>query len=282
VLRHVSAAFSEDPLRVLRVARFAAKLAPFHFQIAYETIALMRNMVAAGELACLTPERVWLETVKALQTQAPQRYFEVLQQVGALPMLMPELSRLFGVPQEAKWHPEGDAGTHSLMVLQAMRRVTDDVACLWAALCHDLGKGITLQALLPKHPEHEVFGVPLVIALCERYKVPTAVQDLAVLACRWHGDIHKGAELSAQARLAVFDACDAWRKPERFILLLQVCQADSQGRLGFENQAYPQLTLWQAWLRELAQISAAQFIAQGLQGVAIKQAMVQARLAYFS
>lgn len=282
VLRHVSAAFSEDPLRVLRVARFAAKLAPFHFQIADETLALMRNMVAAGELACLTPERVWLETVKALQTQAPQRYFEVLQQVGALPMLMPELSRLFGVPQEAKWHPEGDAGTHSLMVLQAMRRVTDDVACLWAALCHDLGKGITLQALLPKHPEHEVFGVPLVIALCERYKVPTAVQDLAVLACRWHGDIHKGAELSAQARLAVFDACDAWRKPERFILLLQVCQADSQGRLGFENQAYPQLTLWQAWLRELAQISAAQFIAQGLQGVAIKQAMVQARLAYFS
>lgn len=282
VLRHVSAAFSEDPLRVLRVARFAAKLAPFHFQIADETLALMRNMVAAGELACLTPERVWLETVKALQTQAPQRYFEVLQQVGALPMLMPELSRLFGVPQETKWHPEGDAGTHSLMVLQAMRRVTDDVACLWAALCHDLGKGITLQALLPKHPEHEVFGVPLVIALCERYKVPTAVQDLAVLACRWHGDIHKGAELSAQARLAVFDACDAWRKPERFILLLQVCQADSQGRLGFENQAYPQLTLWQAWLRELAQISAAQFIAQGLQGVAIKQAMVQARLSYFS
>ena len=148
-LRHVSAAFSEDPLRILRIARFAAKLASFNFQIADETLELMTQMIASGELACLTPERVWLETVKALQTQAPQRYFEVLQQVGALQVLMPELSCLFSVPQESKWHPEGDVGTHSLLVLQAMRKISDDVACLWAALCHDVGKGLTPIALLP-------------------------------------------------------------------------------------------------------------------------------------
>ncbi len=277
-LRHVSAAFSEDPLRILRIARFAAKLALFNFQIADETLELMTQMIASGELACLTPERVWLETVKALQTQAPQRYFEVLQQVGALQALMPELSCLFSVPQEPKWHPEGDVGTHSLLVLQAMRKISDDVACLWAALCHDVGKGLTPIALLPKHPNHEANGVVLVKILSERYKIPSLVQELAMLACRWHGDIHKAQELSAEQRLAVFDACDAWRKPERFMQILLICQADSQGRLGFESELYAQFSVWQAWLIMLSKISAQDFIARGLQGSAIKQAIVEQRL----
>jgi tRNA nucleotidyltransferase (CCA-adding enzyme) len=277
-LRHVSPAFSEDPLRVLRVARFAAKLAQFHFQIADETRLLMKQMVISGELSSLTPERVWLETTKALQTQAPHIYFEVLYQVGALQLLMPELSRLFVVPQEAKWHPEGDAGVHTMMVLQSMRLLTDDIACLWAALCHDLGKGVTPKSLLPKHPEHELKGVPLVLALCSRYKVPAVVQELAVLTCRWHGDIHKGQELNAEQRLALLDGCDVWRKPARFNQLLLVCQADSCGRLGFESESYPQLELWQNWLVCLSQVSAKGFIEQGLQGVAIKQAISQQRL----
>ncbi len=281
-LRHVSAAFSEDPLRILRIARFAAKLAPFNFQIADETLELMMQMIASGELACLTPERVWLETVKALQTQAPQRYFEVLQQIGALQVLMPELSCLFSVPQESKWHPEGDVGTHSLLVLQAMRKISDDVACLWAALCHDVGKGLTPIALLPKHPNHEVNGVVLVKILSERYKIPSLVQELAMLACRWHGDIHKAQELSANQRLAVFDACDAWRKPERFMQILLICQADSQGRLGFESELYAQFSVWQAWLIMLSKISAQDFIVRGLQGSAIKQAIVEQRLLYLT
>ena len=277
-LRHVSSAFSEDPLRVLRVARFAAKLAQFHFHIADETLLLMKQMVASGELASLTPERVWLETAKALQTQSPARYFDVLQQVGALALLMPEVSRLFAVPQEAKWHPEGNAGVHTLMVLKAMRNLTDDVACLWAAVCHDLGKGVTPEGLLPKHPNHEINGAPLVEALCARYKVPSVVRDLSVLACRWHGDIHKAQELTAEQRLAVLDGCDVWRKPERFGQLLLVCLADSQGRLGFETESYPQLALWQGWVERLSQVSVRDFIAQGLQGEAIKQAIAQARL----
>ena len=232
--------------------------------------------------ADLTPERVWLETVKALQTQAPQRYFEVLQQVGALQALMPELSCLFSVPQEPKWHPEGDVGTHSLLVLQAMRKISDDVACLWAALCHDVGKGLTPIALLPKHPNHEANGVVLVKILSERYKIPSLVQELAMLACRWHGDIHKAQELSAEQRLAVFDACDAWRKPERFMQILLICQADSQGRLGFESELYAQFSVWQAWLIMLSKISAQDFIARGLQGSAIKQAIVEQRLLYLT
>lgn len=278
LLRHVSSAFSEDPLRVLRVARFSAKLSAFNFQIADETLVLMRQMVDSGELLSLTPERVWLETVKALKTQSPQVYFDVLQQVGALHLLMPELSTLFSVPQEKKWHPEGDAGTHSLMVLQAMRKLTDNIDCLWAALCHDLGKGLTPTSLLPKHPNHELNGVPLVAQLCARFKVPSHVQALAILACRWHGDIHKAIELNPEQRLSVLDACDVWRKPERFLQLLLVCQADSCGRLGFEAEAYPQLAIWQGWLNKLSQVSAQSFIDQGLQGVAIKEAIALQRL----
>jgi tRNA nucleotidyltransferase (CCA-adding enzyme) len=277
-LRHVSDAFAEDPLRVLRVARFVAQLSEFNFRIAPETWQLMQSMVQQGMLLALTTERVWLETMKALRTQRPSLYFRTLFELGALKQLMPEVAVLFSVPQEVKWHPEGDAGTHTLMVLDAMRRSTDDAACLWAALCHDLGKGITPASLLPKHPHHEINGVPLVQGLCARYKAPTAVRELAVLVCRWHGDIHKAQELSSEQRLAVLDACDAWRKPERFKQLLLVCQADSCGRLGFEAEPYPQLALWQDWLTCLSQVSAQGFIEQGLKGADIKRAITQQRL----
>lgn len=278
VLRHVSDAFREDPLRVLRVARFAAQLGHLGFVVAPETLALMQSMSATGELSQLTAERVWTETVKALQSKTPARYFEVLYQVGALAVLMPEVAVLFSVPQAKKHHPEGDVGTHTMMVLAQMRALTNDVACLWAALCHDLGKALTTPDVLPNHPGHEIAGVPLVKAISLRLKVPTQVQAFAMLVCRWHGDIHRATELTPVERLAVLDGCDVWRKPDQFAALLQVSEADARGRLGFELADYPQTHLWQHWVEKVLSIVAADFVAQGLVGVAIKQALAQARL----
>lgn len=278
LLRHVSDAFAEDPLRVLRVARFSAKLAKFGFRLAPETLDLMRRMVASGELAQLTPERVWIETSKALITAHPETYFQVLRDTGALAQLMPEVDVLFSVPQDEVYHPEGDAGTHTMMVLQAMRQSTQDVALLWAALCHDLGKGVTPQSLWPKHPGHELAGVPLVESLSQRYRVPTHIQQLAKLVCRWHGDIHKADELTAEQRLKVMEGCDVWRKPAQFEALLRVSEADSRGRLGFENADYPQTQSWKDWLERIQLVSAQAFIAQGLTGKAIQQAMYDERI----
>ncbi|MCI4410434.1 MAG: multifunctional CCA addition/repair protein [Thiotrichales bacterium] len=277
-LRHVSDAFREDPLRVLRVARFAAQLGHLGFVVAPETLALMQAMSSTGELTQLTAERVWAETVKALQSKTPARYFEVLYQVGALAVWMPEVAALFAVPQDKVHHPEGDVGTHTMMVLMQMRLQTDDVACLWAALCHDLGKALTAAEVLPHHPGHEIAGVPLVKALSARLKVPAQVQAFAMLVCRWHGDIHRATRLTPEARLAVLDGCDLWRKPEQFAALLQVSEADARGRLGFELADYPQSRLWQTWAKAVMSITASDFIAQGLSGFAIKEAMRQARL----
>lgn len=277
-LRHVSAAFSEDPLRVLRVARFAARFASLGFVVADETLLLMRQMVASGELAQLTPERVWAETVKAFTASSPQVYFELLHKVGALQVLWPEIDRLFSVPQSPKYHPEGDAGTHTMMVLHVMRQQSDDVACLWAALCHDVGKGVTPESEWPSHPNHEVFGVPLVEAMCKRFKLPSAVQALAVLVTRWHGEIHKLNELSPEQVLAVLDGCDVWRKPERFKQLLDVCAADSRGRLGYADTDYPQQAHWLALLALCQQISTADMLAQGLSGKMIGLRMQTERL----
>lgn len=282
LLRHVSDAFAEDPLRVLRVARFCAKLAEFGFKLAPETLDLMRRMVVSGELTQLTPERVWIETSKALITAHPEVYFQVLRDTGALAQLMPELDVLFSVPQDEVYHPEGDAGTHTLMVLQMMRRSTQDVALLWAALCHDLGKGVTPPTLWPRHPEHEQAGVPLVESLSQRYRVPTHIQQLAKLVCRWHGDIHKSDELAAEQRLKVMEACDVWRKPAQFEALLRVSEADSRGRLGFEVTDYPQAQRWRDWLERVQSVSAEVFIAQGLTGRDIQKAMHNERIKQLS
>lgn len=277
-LRHVSEAFTEDPLRVLRVARFAAKLARFGFVLAIETRSLMCDMVASGELAQLTPERVWQETAKALITDHPEVYFQVLRETGALARLMPELDSLFSVPQDPVYHPEGDAGTHTLMVLGAMRQQTNDIALLWAALCHDLGKGLTPQSLWPKHRGHEQAGVALVEQLGQRYRVPSQVTQLAKLVCRWHGDIHKSDELTPEQRLQVMEGCDAWRKPEQFEALLAVSEADSRGRTGFEVAEYPQSSRWRFWLQQVQSVTAQSFVEQGLIGRDIQKAMRNERI----
>lgn len=277
-LRHVSEAFAEDPLRVLRVARFAAKLARFGFVLATETRSLMRDMVASGELAQLTPERVWQETAKALITDHPEVYFQVLRETGALARLMPELDILFSVPQDPVYHPEGDAGTHTLMVLGAMRQQTNDIALLWAALCHDLGKGLTPQSLWPKHRGHEQAGVALVEQLGQRYRVPSQVTQLAKLVCRWHGDIHKSDELTPEQCLQVMEGCDVWRKPEQFEALLAVSEADSRGRTGFEVAEYPQSSRWRFWLQQVQSVTAQSFVEQGLIGRDIQKAMRNERI----
>jgi len=277
-LRHVSDAFSEDPLRVLRVARFAARFAPLGFVVAPETMALMRQMVLSGELSYLTPERVWAETVKAMHASKPSVYFQVLRETGALAVLLPEVDRLFSVPQSPKHHPEGDAGIHTMMVLDVMHQVDHGVDVLWAALCHDVGKGVTPEALWPSHPDHEIQGVPLVSSMGKRYKVPAAVQDLALLVTRWHGDIHRIGDLTPEACLTLMNACDVWRKPERFERLLLVCVADSRGRLGYEQDDYPQYEEWQALLSAVRSLSIESVIASGVTGKEIGLRIQEMRL----
>lgn len=280
VLRHVSDAFAEDPLRVLRVARFAARFHHLGFALADETLALMRRMAAGGELKALTPERVWKETEKALATVNPQVYFTVLRQAGALAVLFPELDALFGIPGPEQWHPEIDTGVHTLMVLKRAAELGGDLSCRFAALCHDFGKALTPQEKWPSHHHHGELGVAPIEALCARFRVPTEHRELAILMSRWHILFHRLAEPSPEQAgriLELYQHTDAWRKPERFAQLLICAQADLQGREGFEHRPYPQRErLWQ-WLDELRQITAGPFVAQGLKGPAIGEAIAAAR-----
>lgn len=281
VLRHVSPAFSEDPLRVLRVARFAAKLAPFGFTLASETQTLLLEMSASGELDHLTPERVWQETLKALNTPQPSVYFKVLDQVGALTRLFPEVAQLKGVRQPIKYHPEGDAYIHSLMVLDAATQLSDDLDVRFAALVHDLGKGLTPPELWPKHHGHEQAGVPLVKHVCHRYRVPKKTQQFAEKATEFHGLIHKGLDqprLKPKTYLKVLKACGAMKQPDRFKRILQVCQADARGRTGFEQCDYPQFDFWLALLEAVLRVDNQAIMAQGHQGKAIAEAIEKEQL----
>lgn len=228
LLRHVSNAFSEDPLRVLRVARFAARFAPLGFTIAPETLSLMQEMTNSGELNALTAERVWKETEKALHSQAPQVYFEILHQCGALKILFPEINALFGVPAPTKWHPEIDTGIHTMMVLAMASRLTDDIAVRFSALCHDLGKGVTPVENWPHHHGHGPAGVPLVEALCQRYRIPNQIRDLAKLAAKYHDHLHRIERMRPSKIIRLFDAIDAWRKPERIDQLAIISEADAR------------------------------------------------------
>jgi tRNA nucleotidyltransferase (CCA-adding enzyme) len=239
VIRHVSAAFAEDPLRVLRVARFAARFASLGFTIAPETEQLMRELSENGELNHLTPERVWVETEKALTTEQPERYFDVLRHCGALAQLFPEIDRLFGVPQPAKWHPEIDTGLHTLLVLQQAALLTDDPVTRFAALTHDLGKGTTPTEEWPGHRNHESRGVPLINDLCDRLAVPNRYRELAVHTSKQHLLIHRAMELRPTTLLKLFETVDAFRKPARFEQLLLACEADMRGRTGLEAKPYP-------------------------------------------
>ena len=240
ILRHVSESFVEDPVRVLRVARFSARFAPLGFHIAPETLALMRAMVEAHEIDALVPERVWQETEKALREPNPSAFFEVLRDCGALKAIFPEIDVLFGVPQPAEWHPEIDTGVHSLMVLTQAASLSPLATVRFAALVHDLGKGSTPQAEWPRHLGHEQRSVALIEALAARLRVPSEFRDLAVIVARFHGIVHRAGELRAATILEFFEQADAFRRPLRFAEAMLACEADSRGRTGFESRPYPQ------------------------------------------
>ena len=279
VLRHVTDAFREDPVRILRLARFAARFT--EFTVAPETMQLMREMVVAGEVDALVPERVWQEISRGLMEAQPSRMFEILRECGALAVLLPELSRLWGVPQRAEYHPEVDSGVHAMMVLDLSARLQTPLAVRFACLCHDFGKGTTPADVLPRHIGHEQRSARLLQSVCERWRVPNECRELADLVAREHGNIHRSGELNAAALLRLLERCDALRKPQRFELALLACECDARGRLGFEDAAYPQRqrlggALQAALAVETAPI--AQAAAQrGLKGKAIGDAVAKAR-----
>ena len=254
VLRHVSPAFAEDPVRILRVARFAARFADF--SIAAETLELMRGMVAAGEVDALVSERVWQELARGLMEARPSRMFEVLRECGALLRLLPELDALWGVPQRADYHPEVDTGVHVMMVLDMSARLAAALPARFAALMHDLGKGVTPADILPRHYGHEAKSAALLEAICERLRVPTDCRDVARLVARFHSDIHRVEQLRPETRLTVLERCDALRRPNRFDLILLACEADYRGRLGWEERDYPQAVLWRAALAAVRAVDA--------------------------
>lgn len=238
VLRHVSDAFVEDPVRILRVARFAARYAGF--RVAPETLALMRSMVDAGEVGALVAERVWQELARGLMEDRPSRMFELLRDCGALRVLLPEVDRLWGVPQRPEHHPEVDTGVHLMMVLDTAARLRTPLAVRFACLCHDLGKGNTPADMLPRHVGHEERSVRLLRSLCTRLKVPVECRELAEVTAREHGHVHASLTLQAAAQLRLLERCDALRRPARFADMLLACECDARGRLGFEDRDYPQ------------------------------------------
>jgi tRNA nucleotidyltransferase (CCA-adding enzyme) len=240
VLRHVSPAFVEDPVRVLRVARFAARFAPLGFQVAPETLALMRAMVERREVDTLVAERVWQETEKALHEPKAGEFFRVLRACGALQPIYPEIDSLFGVPQPAQWHPEIDTGLHTLMVLDQAALLSPQPTVRFAALVHDLGKGTTPQEEWPSHRGHEERSVSLIEALSARLRLPSEYRDLSVIVARYHGIVHRAFELRPKTILEFMERADAFRRPERFAQALLACEADSRGRTGLENTPYPQ------------------------------------------
>jgi tRNA nucleotidyltransferase (CCA-adding enzyme) len=251
LLRHVGDAFAEDPVRILRTARFAARFADRGFRVADETLALMTAMVKAGEVDHLVPERVWQEFARGLMENTPSRMIEVLRNCGALARILPEVDRLFGVPQPAKSHPEIDTGVHVMMVLDCTAKQNRSLQVRFAALGHDLGKGATDPKYWPRHPGHEEKSVELLDALCERLRIPADCRDLARIAARWHGQAHRSEALSAADLLAIFDGTDALRRPARFHEFLAVCACDHYGRSGFEGSPYPQRELLLSALSKL-------------------------------
>jgi len=279
VLRHVSDAFVEDPVRILRVARFAARFAPLGFTVAPDTMGLMARMVESGEVDALVPERVWQETERALAEERPQVFFEILRACGALKALYPEIDALFGVPQPAKWHPEIDTGVHVMLALEFAARSGASTAVRFATLMHDLGKGLTPRERWPAHHGHEEAGVPLVEALARRLKAPKAYQELGVLVSRHHTAVHRAFELKPATVLKLLETTDALRRPERFGELLLACEADARGRAGLETRPYPQGD-YLLRAREMASaVALSEEERSGLEGPAIGAKLREKRLA---
>lgn len=278
VLRHISPAFAEDPLRVLRVARFAALFAHLGFVIAEETLQLMQSITQAGELEHLVAERIWKETEKALLSASPHIYFQVLRDCGALQVLFPEVDALFGVPQSAEYHPEIDSGIHTLMVLEQAAKLSDDINVRFAALTHDLGKALTPKTQWPKHINHEKRGLAPLKALCKRVKVPNKAAQLAAKVCEFHLLPHRAFELRPNTVYKLFSSLDAWRNAENVEQFLLCCEADSRGRTGFEHIAYPQADYFRALLNAAQKVSINDIAHENLTGKQIGAAIEHARI----
>jgi tRNA nucleotidyltransferase (CCA-adding enzyme) len=275
ILRHVSAAFGEDPVRILRAARFAAR---FGFTIAPETLQLMRGMVDNGEVDALVAERVWQELSRGLMEKTPSRFFETLRSCGALARIIPEVDALFGVPQPEKYHPEIDCGIHTMLVVDDAAQHDYTLETRYAALTHDLGKATTPADILPRHTGHEMRSVELVRQLSQRLRASGECRDLALLAARYHGDIHRAKELRAETIIRLLQSADAWRRPERFAHLLQACASDARGRTGHENDAYPQADYLLNLLAVARAVDAARIAKQCTDESAIAAALRQARI----
>jgi tRNA nucleotidyltransferase (CCA-adding enzyme) len=275
ILRHVSAAFGEDPVRILRAARFAAR---FGFTIAPETLTLMRDMVNSGEVDALVAERVWQELARGLMEKTPSKFFTTLRECGALAKILPEIDALFGVPQPEKYHPEIDCGIHTMLVVDdaALHDYTLEVR--FAALTHDLGKGNTPKDILPRHIGHELRSVELLHVLCERLRVPGECRDLGLLCARYHGNIHRAKELRAETIIKLFQSADAWRRPERFTQLLQACAADARGRTSHEQDDYPQADYLLRLLTVARAVDAGEIAKQYTDSHEIAAAVQQARI----
>jgi tRNA nucleotidyltransferase (CCA-adding enzyme) len=279
VLRHVSPAFAEDPVRILRLARFAARFAALGFSIAQETMALMRSMVASGEVDALVAERVWQELSRGLMEKKPSRMFNVLRDCGALARVLPEVDALWGVPQRAEHHPEIDTGVHVMMVVDYAASQDYAMDVRFAALTHDLGKGTTPREEWPRHHAHEERSVGLVAALCERLRVPAECRDLALVMARLHGTIHRAAELRPGTIVDLLQSADAYRKPRRFARLLEACESDKRGRLGGENKPYPPAARMMTAFKAAAAVDAGAIAKQQSDPERIKAAVHQARVA---
>ncbi|HEX5764987.1 MAG TPA: multifunctional CCA addition/repair protein [Woeseiaceae bacterium] len=278
VLRHVSDSFAEDPVRILRVAKFAARFAPLKFRLAEETAALMAAMVENGEADELVPHRVWKECEAALACARPSVFFDILRQCGALAVVFPEIDALFGVPQPEQWHPEIDCGIHAMMVLEQAAALSREVDVRFAALVHDLGKATTPKNKLPSHPGHERRSVRLIKSMASRMPIPTACRDLALVVAEFHGHCHKAFELRPSTILKVLERTDAFRRRERFDKFLLACEADSRGRTGFEQRPYPQAAWFRQALDAAAEVSARDVLREGMEGAQIGDALRRKRL----
>lgn len=278
LLRHVAPAFAEDPLRILRVARFAARYAPLGFRVAAETMQLMRQLAASGELQALSAERSWKEISRALMEPRPDIFIRVLYDAGALQVILPEVARLFGIPQPPAHHPEVDTGLHILAVLRQCAAMQQPLSVRWACLLHDVGKGLTDPAEWPRHIAHEQKGVALVQAINQRCKAPKDCQELALLVCQYHTHCHRALELKASTLLELLNKMDAFRRPQRFSEFIAACSMDARGRSGLEDRPYPQASHLEAVATCARTVSPQPLLAKGFQGAALGQALQNARL----
>lgn len=278
-LRHVSPAFSEDPVRILRVARFAARYHHLGFTVAEETLELMRGMVASGEVDHLVPERTWKELSRALLENTPSVFIQTLRDCDALARIMPEVNKLFGIPQRREYHPEVDTGVHTLLSLEQACTLSNELVVRFATLVHDLGKGTTPTKILPKHIGHEQRGVPLIHTLCDRLAAPKDCRELAVAVSEYHLHCHRAFELRGKTLVKLFSALDAWRRPERFYNFLLCCEADARGRTGLENRDYPQSEYLKQVFAACQKVQAKELMDEGYKGPQLGEAIRKRRVA---